>query len=220
MADADRIVQNSSTILYRLDPKFPYPVRYVSRNIGRFGYTQSQIVSAHDGFFDLFHSGDCREILADIAKIIDDDVREASGEYRLREAAGAPRWGENRMWSVRDADGRLTAFEGILADITDTKNAEAEMARLTYTDLLTGLPNRTSFMEMLLATPKAKSSPLMTAFLISSIQARARAHRNRAHGNNLRASERDRPLAGARRAYRDRRLRHRLLVARIFASNS
>jgi GAF domain-containing protein len=37
IADADRIIENSSTILYRLDPKFPFTITYVSRNISRYG---------------------------------------------------------------------------------------------------------------------------------------------------------------------------------------
>ena len=39
IADAGRIIENSSTMLYRLDPKFPYAIKYVSRNIDRYGYS-------------------------------------------------------------------------------------------------------------------------------------------------------------------------------------
>ena len=49
----------------------------------------------------------------------------------------------------RDSDHKLKALEGILIDVNDRKIAQTEMARLTFTDLLTALPNRMAFMEWL-----------------------------------------------------------------------
>jgi diguanylate cyclase (GGDEF)-like protein len=168
MADADRIIENSSTVLYRLEPKFPYSVIYVSRNIWRFGYTQNQLLSTPEGFLELFHSYDRREILDAIATIADDATSEIGGEYRIRKGANSYGWGEYRMWRVTIGDQRLKALEGILVDITDRKTAEAEMVRVTHTDLLTGLPNRTSFMERLFkafAAAKRGSSPFAVLYL-------------------------------------------------------
>jgi diguanylate cyclase (GGDEF)-like protein/PAS domain S-box-containing protein len=149
IANADRIVENSSTILYRLDPKFPYAITYVSRNISRYGYSQSQLLSAPGSYMELFHPDDRSGVLADIAEILAGKTMESGGDFRIRMPTGSYGWIENRMHSVRDRDHKLTALEGILIDINNQKIAQTETVRLTYTDLLTGLPNRMSFMEWL-----------------------------------------------------------------------
>jgi diguanylate cyclase (GGDEF)-like protein/PAS domain S-box-containing protein len=149
IADAGRIVENSLTVLYRLDPNYPYSIKYVSRNIDRYGYTRSQLLSAPDSYMDLVHPDDRPDILANITEIVAAKTIDANCDFRLRMPSGSYVWIENRMHPVRDSGGKLTALEGILIDVNDQKIAQTEAARLTYTDLLTGLPNRLAFMEWL-----------------------------------------------------------------------
>lgn len=149
IADAGRIVENSSTMLYRLDPNYPYSIMYVSRNIDRFGYTQLQLLATPDSYMGLTHPDDRSGVLSGIADIVAGNSTDASCDFRLRIPSGSYVWFENRMHPVRDSSGKLTALEGILIDINDQKIAQTETARLTFTDLLTGLPNRMAFMEWL-----------------------------------------------------------------------
>ena len=147
IADAGRIVESGSTMLYRLGSKSPYAVEYVSRNIERYGYTQSQLLSGAESFMGLVHPDSRSAILTNIADIVSKKARDASCEFRLRIPSGSYIWFENRMHPVFDASQKLEALEGILVDVNDRKIAQTEMARLTFTDLLTALPNRTAFME-------------------------------------------------------------------------
>src|SRR5208283_4921047 len=168
IADADRIIENSSTILYRLDPKFPFAITYVSRNISRYGYSQSQLLSAPGRYMELFHPDDRSAVLADIAEIIAGKTMESGSDVRIHTSTGSYGWIENRINPVRDSDHKLTALEGILIDINDQKIAQTETARLTYTDLLTGLPNRIAFMEWLqkaFAAAKQGSKPFALLYL-------------------------------------------------------
>ena len=50
---------------------------------------------------------------------------------------------------VRDKDGKVTNYVGSHADITERKQAEAEIKDLAFFDQLTGLPNRTLFADRL-----------------------------------------------------------------------
>ncbi len=149
IADAGHIIENSSTMLYRLDPTHPYKIKYVSRNIDRYGYTQSQLLSTPGSFVELVHPDDHLGVLASIAEIVDGKKTESGGNFRIRMANGSYVWIENRTHPIRDSNHKLRALEGILIDINDQKLAQLETVRLTYTDLLTGLPNRMAFMEWL-----------------------------------------------------------------------
>ncbi len=149
IADAGRIVECGSAMLYRLSPKLPYAVEYVSRNIERYGYTQNQFLSGPESFMELVHPDSRSAILANIAKIVSEKAMDAGCDFRLRMPNGSYIWFENRMHPVFDAGRKLKAVEGILLDVNDRKLAQTEMARLTFSDLLTGLPNRAAFMEWL-----------------------------------------------------------------------
>ena len=148
VADAGRILENSSTILYRLDRTPPYRVTYMSRNAERYGYATSQFLSSPVTFPELFDLDDRPSVVAGIAQVIGKG-REITREFRLRNAAGASIWVENHMLPVRRDGQQLAALEGFLIDIHSRKTAQIETVRLTHTDLLTGLPNRTAFMERL-----------------------------------------------------------------------
>jgi PAS domain S-box-containing protein len=50
-------------------------------------------------------------------------------ELRCRRADGLYRWFQNRILPVRDADGRITRWYGLLTDIEDRKRAEDELRR-------------------------------------------------------------------------------------------
>lgn len=149
IADAGRIVENSSTMLYRLDPEYPYKLKYVSGNTGCYGYAPNELLAEPDRYLELVHPDDRPFVLSNIAGIVSAKAKESSCDFRLRKPDGSYVWIANRMHPVRRKDQKVTALEGILADINDQKLAQIETARLAHTDLLTGLPNRMTFMEWL-----------------------------------------------------------------------
>ena len=112
IADAGRIVESGSTMLYRLGSKVPYAVQYVSRNIERYGYTRSQFLSGPESFMELVHPDSRSAILANIADIVSEKAMDAGCDFRLRMPNGSYTWFENRMRPVFDAARKLTAVEG------------------------------------------------------------------------------------------------------------
>ncbi len=81
-----------------------------------------------------------------------DHIRETGGwqgEMWARRKSGE----EYPVWLnisvVRDKDGKVTHYVGSHADITERKQAEAEIKDLAFFDQLTGLPNRTLFSDRL-----------------------------------------------------------------------
>jgi diguanylate cyclase (GGDEF)-like protein/PAS domain S-box-containing protein len=72
--------------------------------------------------------------------------------YRLRRHDGEYRWLLDEGKPRYDTQGRFLGYIGHCLDITDRRQAEAEIRRLAYYDALTGLPNRRLFMDRLTQT--------------------------------------------------------------------
>ena len=149
IANANRIVQNTPTILYRLRGAPSLPMIYVSQNIRLFGYEPAVLTEAPLLYQNLIHPDDIAAVREKSAKALDTGAASGSYEFRLLTGRGDYRWVENRFTPIRDANGRLVEVEGLLIDITDRKGAEEKIALLARTDPLTGLANRNTFVERL-----------------------------------------------------------------------
>ena len=74
----------------------------------------------------------------------------AGYEMQFRKQDGTPIWGSITAKAVYDkSSGQVAYFDSMIEDITERKKAEEEIRRLAYYDSLTGLPNRTLFMDRL-----------------------------------------------------------------------
>jgi diguanylate cyclase (GGDEF)-like protein/PAS domain S-box-containing protein len=70
-------------------------------------------------------------------------------EYRLVGRDGQVLWFRDSAVVLADAEGRPQMVQGVMLDITERKEAEAQIAFLAYHDKLTGFPNRAMFDELL-----------------------------------------------------------------------
>ncbi len=149
LSDANIIVQNSPTILYRLRGEPAFPLIYISHNITKFGHDPANLLASPNWAGRLIEPDDQPKVAAAMARVLEKDAEGASIEFRLRTSDGSVRWVENRYIPVRDKQGRLIEVEGIVIDITERKAAEEKIALLARTDGLTGLANRSTFTERL-----------------------------------------------------------------------
>jgi diguanylate cyclase (GGDEF)-like protein/PAS domain S-box-containing protein len=147
LADANRIVQSTPTILYRMrgDPSFP--MIYISQNIRLFGHDPAVLTASPMLYRNLIHPDDLDSVINAMTRAL--GGQPGVGEFRLLTSKGEFRWVENHYMPLLDATGRLIEVEGLLSDITERKAAEEKISRLARTDPLTGLPNRATFTERL-----------------------------------------------------------------------
>jgi diguanylate cyclase (GGDEF)-like protein/PAS domain S-box-containing protein len=168
LADANIIVQNSPTILYRLRGEPSFRLMYISHNITKFGHVAAQLVTSDDWAQTLIHPDDQAKVESAMLRVLDRDVAGASIEFRMRTGDGAFRWVENRYIPVRNDQGQLVEVEGIILDITERKLAEEKMALMARTDSLTGLANRATLIERLhqaFAAARRGASPFAMFYL-------------------------------------------------------
>jgi diguanylate cyclase (GGDEF)-like protein/PAS domain S-box-containing protein len=149
LADANTIVQNSPTVLYRLKGDPQLQLTYISHNVTKFGYDPRALVASRSFLKQIVYPEDQPKLAEAMAGMMARNAAGATLEFRLMLPAGGFRWVENRYTLVRDEAGRLVEIEGIIIDITERKAAEDKIAQLARTDSLTGLANRATFLERL-----------------------------------------------------------------------
>ncbi len=98
-------------------------------------------------WFDLVHSGDVLRLRGAIEAHLDGRTPHLQSEHRMRHADGTWRWVMTRGLAIRGIDGRPTRMAGSLSDITDRRIAQLRLQHDALHDTLTGLPNRTLFMD-------------------------------------------------------------------------
>ncbi len=88
------------------------------------------------------------------------------GDYRYVRPDGRVVWIQDRSAMVRDRDGKPLLVQGVMFDITATKEMALRMEHMAYHDVLTGLPNRAMFQDHLeLALARARRHELAVAVL-------------------------------------------------------
>ena len=149
LSDANRIIESSPTILYRLSPKPPFGLIYLSQNVRQYGYEADELLKSPHEWLKHIVVEDHPAIAASILSLVERKTDSTLLEIRLIRSDGSLAWFEGRGYAVRDRQDRLIAIEGILTDITERKSAGEKIAALARTDFLTGLANRAVFIERL-----------------------------------------------------------------------
>ena len=121
--DANRIVESSSTILYRLGPRPPFPLTFMSQNAKRYGYKADELLTAPTRWQKLIKREDLPAIVANLKSVVAGKAETIRAEFRFKKPDGSWVWFEDNGRALRDADGRLVAIEGLLTDITERKSA-------------------------------------------------------------------------------------------------
>ncbi|WP_052144772.1 putative bifunctional diguanylate cyclase/phosphodiesterase [Halalkalibacter okhensis] len=96
---------------------------------------------------EMIHPDD-KDIIKDVEQAILTKEK-TSFQYRIARSSGEVRWVENRIRPQRNEENEVSMVYGVIFDITEQKNAQDKMKYMAYHDMLTGLPNRYKFTELL-----------------------------------------------------------------------
>jgi PAS domain S-box-containing protein len=124
------IINNSQVVLFLWKNQDKWPVEFVSENVTNFGYSVEDLTSGRVLYWDIIYPDDLGNLLKELEKKV---IRGASGfviEYRILSKAGAVRWINQRTFIKRDADGKITHFEGVVLDITKRKESEERLEKV------------------------------------------------------------------------------------------
>jgi len=134
-------------------------VHYSPRWKQMLGYSEAEIGDSPEEWLQRVRADDLGRLRAAIDAHLEGATPHFESEHRIRHADGTYRWLFSRGVAVRDRENRATRMAGSISDITDRKAAAERLRYDARHDSLTGLPNRTMFLDHLeLSLSRAKRS--------------------------------------------------------------
>ena len=154
------LVENINEVIYALDANGL--VTYVSPAVEQIGgYSASEVVGR--SFAEFIHPDDLPSLLESFQRTVAGNPEPS--EYRVLTKSGEVHWVRSSSRPVYDGD-RIIGLRAVLMDITERRKADETISYLAHHDALTGLPNRTLFMDRLaLALAQARRSGQMLAVM-------------------------------------------------------
>jgi len=153
------LVDRLAGVVYMSSSGADAPIYYVSPQIeAMMGYTPEEWLAGSDDWIPGYglwasriHPDDRERVLAERADRL--TVADShTWEYRLLTRGGRELWVRDDKTVVqRHADGTPKIIQGLMVDITEQKRLEAQLSHQAFHDALTGLPNRTYFIEQVTA---------------------------------------------------------------------
>ncbi|MCM1984426.1 EAL domain-containing protein [Lyngbya confervoides] len=131
------------------------------------GYSESQISADPKEWFSRIHPHDLDRVTQEIKLHCNGCIPHFESEYRILNQDGNYRWVRARGLALRNDQGQAIRIAGSQADIHDHHLAKTQLAHDALHDGMTGLPNRTLFLDRLnqalkhlKRTPEAKCAVL------------------------------------------------------------
>ncbi|HEY0634301.1 MAG TPA: PAS domain S-box protein [Gammaproteobacteria bacterium] len=106
-----------------------WPMVSISPNIEQLGYSAEQIVAANAPFAAMVHPEDLARVASEVETHLRNNADGWEQSYRIFTASGEVRWLYDYTTPLRNLDGEMTHFDGILVDITAIKAVEEQLRK-------------------------------------------------------------------------------------------
>ncbi|MDQ6998138.1 MAG: EAL domain-containing protein [Mariprofundus sp.] len=141
------LLTSTSAVIYASDISDHYATTFISDNIKRLcGYEAEAFTSSADFRLGCVHPDDVEHVKNSLKKGFERGSNRF--EYRFQHKDGHYLWVGDEIRIDKNQHGTLE-FLGFLSDITEHKHSEEKIREMAYTDLLTGLPNRSLYYDRL-----------------------------------------------------------------------
>jgi PAS domain S-box-containing protein len=127
--DLEHILNIGPAIVFKFSACPGMPVEYISNNIIQFGYSSKEFNGKRYDFENIIYREDLKYVRKQFTHY--SQIPDAVGftiVYRLYTKFGPIRWVEQRTFIVRNENGSVNYYQGLLFDITDRRKSEEETA--------------------------------------------------------------------------------------------
>ena len=133
LREAHDIINKSSTVVFTWKNEEGWPVVFVSENVARlFGYTAEEFMTGKVNYATCIHPEDLKRVAEEVAEFtIGKETRDFDHKpYRIIAKNGSEKIIRDWTFIVRDREGRITHYKGLVEDITERVQAQEEQKRL------------------------------------------------------------------------------------------
>lgn len=117
-------------VIYSLSAAGDYGVTFIGGNVQNvLGHPPEAFVRDPRFWIEHVHPADLADAQAAVVRLAESG--QIVREYRFRHADGTYRWMRDGLRAVREANGALTEYVGYWIDVTERREAEAELRKLT-----------------------------------------------------------------------------------------
>ena len=117
--ELERIIHASPTVAFLWSAVGDGTANYISANLSQFGYDAQDFISRRMRYADIIHVEDRERVRQEALAHWESEHTSLSQRYRIVTAAGSVRWVDDTTWVHRDEEGRITAYQGLIQDITE-----------------------------------------------------------------------------------------------------
>ncbi len=134
----------SDSVLFKWNNDETWTVPYVSKSVETLlGYSQNDFISNSITYAECIHKNDIEHVFEEVQQAKSNKLYFFKHDpYRIKTKDGSYKWILDYTVVQRDETGNILNFVGYLNDITELKNSEIALERLSITDHLTQAYNR------------------------------------------------------------------------------
>lgn len=125
---ARQVVNASLVVCFRWQAAPGWPVVYVSDNVARWGYRVEDLMAGQPPFSGMVHPDDLPRVFEEVTRYTAEGRNGYDQEYRLLTADGRALWVLDRTTVLRDADGEVLFYDGVITDISERRSQEQALA--------------------------------------------------------------------------------------------
>lgn len=133
LREAYNIIDRSAIVAFLWKNDAGWPVEYVSNNVkDLFGYTAEEFTSGKVLYAETVHPDDLNRVTKEGNNFSSEEGRERfiHKPYRILARGGKEKWVSGKTEIKRDSEGKITHYQGVIEDVTERKQAEAERIEL------------------------------------------------------------------------------------------
>ncbi|WP_461360323.1 putative bifunctional diguanylate cyclase/phosphodiesterase [Candidatus Darwinibacter acetoxidans] len=162
------LLKNLPGLAYRCLVDRDWTMQFVSEGCEELtGYTAESLLYNRDLSFNDLIAPEYREVLWQKWHEVLPERRSFEFEYEIITASGERKWVLEMGQGVYNDAGEVEALEGIIIDITQRKESELQLKRISELDLLTGLPNRRALRAVMAADSESGRYPKRAVVLFN-----------------------------------------------------
>ncbi|MDP8237636.1 MAG: PAS domain S-box protein [Candidatus Hatepunaea meridiana] len=149
---SSEIINRSPVVAFLWQNAENWPVEYASEGVRNlFGYNAKDFMTGKISYAETIHPDDLKRVFEEVTNCsIDLKKKEfVHDPYRIITKDGEVKWIDDRTNIIRDKNGEITHYQGIILDVTDHKKAEEDLRRSeeTLSGIIQSIPDYMSIID-------------------------------------------------------------------------